>query len=167
MIRMIDPKFRTNKFRYVGQAVMAAIAVTVALAFFDVVYQPVIIASFGASAFIAFTVPHHRMSRPRHLIGGYIVGTIVGCFVHHLTVMPVNDYLIQVALHICAAGLAVMLAMFIMTVTNTEHAPATSLALGFVINDWTFSTVVMVLIGISVISAIQWVMKSRMVDLIE
>ena len=44
----------------------------------DAVTQTVLIASLGASAFIAFAVPRSLHSDPRHLIGGYVVGLVSG-----------------------------------------------------------------------------------------
>jgi len=166
MIRFLDEKFRNNKKRYIAQAILGGLAVGVALTFFDVVRQPVIIASLGASCFIAFTMPHRGDSSPRYLIGSYFIGIIVGCLIHCATVLPIDHYLTQKILHVIAGGTAVALAMFLMTITNTEHAPATSIALGLVINDWTFQTVALVMLGIVLISGIQRVLKPWMMDLL-
>ena len=166
-MRFFDEKFRRNKGRYVLQACFAGAAVGVALVLFDVVKQPVIIASFGASAFIAFTMPHGHMASPRHLIGGYIVGVIVGCLVHFVTLLPIDQYITAKGLYIISGAFAVMLSVFIMTVTDTEHPPASSIALGFVINEWDIRTVVLILVGISVISFIQRALSSRMIDILE
>ena len=162
----MDKKFSENKIRYISQAILGGLAVAVALVFFDVVNQPVIIASFGASGFIAFTYPHKKMSSPRHLIGGYIIGIIIGCLIHFLTVFPIDQYLTQKIIHIFAGALAVGCSMFLMAITDTEHAPATSIALGLVINDWTVSTIVFILVGITLISGIQYVLKPKMIDLL-
>ncbi len=166
MIRFLDEKFRDNKDRYIAQSILGGLALAVSLVFFVVVRQPVIIASFGASCFIAFTMPHKESSRPRYLIGGYFIGVIVGCLIHCATILPIDHYLTQKVLHIIAGGTAVALAMFLMTVTNTEHAPATSIALGLVINDWTFQTVVFIMLGIIAISVIQKLLKGWMIDLL-
>jgi CBS-domain-containing membrane protein len=165
-MRYLDKKFRKNKIRYIFQAIMGGLAVAVALVFFDVVNKPVIIASFGASAFIAFAMPHHEIARPRYLIGGYCVGVIVGCLIHYATFLPVGSYLAEKILYVIAGGMSVGLAMFMMTITNTEHAPATGIALGFVINEWTFKTVVLVLVGIIIISTIQRCCRNWMINLI-
>lgn len=165
-MRFLDEKFINNYKMYVLQAAIAGCAVTAALFLFDVVNQPVIIASFGASAFIAFTMPHNTFSNSRHLIGGYACGVLVGCLMHYLTVLSLEGYLVQTALHVLSAGLAVIIVMLLMTVTNTEHAPATSLAVGFVINDWSPYTVLFIMIGITVISAVQRILRPVMIDLV-
>ena len=165
-MRFFDEKFRDNKFRYIAQAALGGIAAAAALVFFDVVNHPAIIASFGASTLVAFAAPHQRFARPRYLVGGYIIGVTVGCLIHYVTIFPIEPYLAQKLIHLLAGGVAVGLAIFFMAVTNTEHAPAAGIALGFVINDWTFHTVVMVMIGIIVISAIQRILRPWMIDLI-
>ena len=166
-MHFFDEKFRHNKARYILQACFAGAAVGAALVLFDVVTQPVIIASFGASAFIAFAMPHGHIGTPRHIVGGYVVGVIVGCLIHFATFLPTDRYITEKALYIISGAVAVMLSMFIMTITDTEHPPASSIALGFVINEWTIHTVVMVLAGISVISLIQRTLRGRMMDILE
>ncbi|MFC1643894.1 HPP family protein [Candidatus Omnitrophota bacterium] len=165
-MRLLDSKFQDNKLRYIAQSVMGGLAVAAALLFFNIVSQPMIIASLGASGFIAFTMPHKRISQPRYLIGGYIIGIIVGCLVHYMTDIPISRGFGLKMLYVMAGATAVGLAMFLMSITNTEHAPATSIALGLVINEWTFHTVILILAGIMVISVIQRGMKPWMMDLI-
>jgi CBS-domain-containing membrane protein len=165
-VRLFDEKFKENKLQYIFQAAMGGLAVAAALLFFDVVDQPAIIASFGASAFIAFVMPNHEISSPRCLIGGYCIGIAVGCLMHFVTFFHLEHYLADKLLHILGGGIAVCLAIFLMTITDTEHAPATGIALGFVINDWTFKIVILVLVGILVISGIQRLLKKRMINLI-
>ncbi|MGD2278894.1 MAG: HPP family protein [Candidatus Omnitrophota bacterium] len=164
-MRLLDKKFRENKKQFIIQSLLAGVAVAAALTLFDVVRHPVIIASFGASSFIAFTVPHMQYSSPRNLVGGYVIGVIVGCTIHFVS--GISDvYFIDKTLTVIAGGIAVAIAVFLMTITDTEHAPATSIALGFVINDWDIKTVVLVLAGIVIISAVQRALRPRMIDLL-
>jgi CBS-domain-containing membrane protein len=164
--RYLDKNFRENKSKYIGQSILAGAAVAVALLFFDVVKYPMIVASFGASAFIAFTLPHSKTSGPRYLIGGYVIGILVGCLIHYVTALPVGYYPAQRVLYTIAGGAAVALSMFVMTAFDAEHPPAAGIALGFVLNEWTFMTVVLVLAGIIVISAVQRILKPRMINLL-
>ena len=152
--------------RYVFQCFLGGLSVAAALVFFDVVSQPVIIASFGASAFIAFAAPSREYANARHMIGGYVIGVAIGCLVHMLIFVPAESYIILKGIHIFAAALAVMISMFIMTITNMEHPPAASIALGFVVNDWTYKTVIFVLIGITIITLIKYAFRNHMTDLV-
>ena len=165
-MRIFDEKFWDNKWRYVIQSVMAGVAISAALVFFDVVSQPVIIASFGASAFIAFTAPHRKGAQAKYLVGSYIIGIIVGGSLHYMTVLSVEDYELLKGIHIFAAGMGVALSMFLMAITNTEHPPASSIAVGLVINDWSFLILAKLMAGIIVVCIIQRVFRRWMVDLI-
>ena len=51
----------------------------------DVVTKAVIIAALGLSTFIAFTMPKAEVSKPRIMIGRYIVGIVAGCLCHYLS----------------------------------------------------------------------------------
>jgi CBS-domain-containing membrane protein len=163
---IIDEKFRENKRRYIIQSVLAGLAVAVALLEFDIVRNPVVIGAFGASAFVAFTEPHKKWSGPRCLIGGYIIGLIVGGSVHYLTEFSIEHYWLLKIIHILAGALAVCLAMFFMSITDTEHAPASGIALGLVINDWDYFIILKILAGIIIISLIQRALRRWMIDIV-
>lgn len=165
-MRIFDPKFQNNKMRYLLQTAIGAVAVAAALLIFDIVDQPVIIASLGASGFVAFSAPQRRVAGPRHLIGGYIIGIAVGCALHYLAIFPAESYVAQKALHLIACAIAFAVAMFLMAITNTEHAPAAGITIGFVINDWTGHTIIFVMIGIVMISGFQMLLKKKLIDLI-
>ncbi len=165
--RYCDDKFRTHWVRYVGQSLMAAISVLVVLLILDSVKQTVLIASLGASAFLACTLPCSQYSRPRYLIGGYLVGMVVGG-----TSFLLASWLAETAMldmhqaQIVFGALATGMAMFLMVVTDTEHPPAASLALGFVLNEWDALTVLAVLSGIVALTSIKEVLKPRLMDLL-
>ena len=165
-MRIFDDKFWRNKWRYAIQSVMAGAAIAAALFLFDVVHQPVIIASFGASAFIAFTAPHKKGAQARYLVGGYIVGIVVGGLLHFITVLSLDDYELLKGLYIFAAGMAVALSMFLMSITNTEHPPAASIAVGLVINDWSGLILTKLMAGIILVALIQWLLRKWMIDLL-
>jgi len=73
---------------------------------------------------------------------------------------------VQKAVYLAACAIAFTIAMFLMVITNTEHAPAAGVTIGFVINDWTMTTVLLVMIGIIVIASFQSVLKKWMIDLV-
>ncbi len=75
----LDPEFCRHPTRYIAQCGIATLTIFIVLLLLDSVKQTVLIASLGASSFIAFTMPHVNASKRRYLIGGYIVGTCVGC----------------------------------------------------------------------------------------
>jgi len=66
---------------------------------------------------------------------------------------------------ICGAS-AISLAMFTMVVTRTEHPPAAALALGLVLNEWSFLTLVVILLGVIGLSVVKQLVLPALLDLI-
>ena len=131
----------------------------------DYVEQTVLIASLGASVFIAFTMPHVNASNPRYLVGGYAVGTCVGCawwLAASSIALPIDGISGSVVFGAVAVGCA----MFFMVITDTEHPPAAALALGYVLNEWDLLTVILILTGIVAISMIKEVCKPTLMNLL-
>ena len=156
-----------NWRQYVYQCFLVTLTIAVVVSVLDTFYQTVLIAALGASAFVAFSVPSLRASRPRCLIGGYLVGIVVGTSVSWFTgamsdIVPMPDHFELLFMGAVSVGLA----MFIMVVTNTEHPPGAALAIGFVYNEWTWMTVAIVLAGIVAISFIKESQRGRLIDLL-
>jgi CBS domain-containing membrane protein len=166
-VRIFDPKFFANWRRYIFQCLFVVATMGIILLLLDSVYQTVLIAALGASSVLAFSAPSLRSSRPRCMVGGYVVAVVVGCGVSLL--VHVTDNMISLDEHstrILLGALAVGLTMFVMVTTDTEHPPGAALALGFVLNEWDFMTIVVVLAGISAISAIKESARSKLIDLL-
>ncbi|MBE0466498.1 MAG: HPP family protein [Candidatus Desulforudis sp.] len=165
--RILDPKFKNNAGRYLLQCALAAATILVVLVFLDVIAHTAIIATLGASAFIVFTMPKSYPSQPRPLLGGYFVGILVGCvccFVSRTSpLMPL--IITQRASYIVFGALAVGIAILLMTITNTEHPPAAGMALGLVLNDWDYLTIIFILGAITFMFSVRQFLKSRLIDL--
>ena len=160
-MKYIDSNFLKDKKSYIVQTLLATAVVFIVLLLLDTMSDSTVIASIGASSFIAFTMPHYRVSRPRYMIGGYVVAVIVGFAVYLLQGIP--SFSVP---HALLGALAVGLSIFIMVVTNTEHPPAAGLALGFVLNQFTPWVVFVVMTGIIAISALKTLLKPYMKDLL-
>lgn len=165
-IVLLDPRFLPNWRQYVFQCLFVTTTIALVLVLLDSVYQTVLIAALGASSFVAFGVPSLRASRPRCMLGGYVVGVSVGAAISLLaSVVGGTELLSDHTLDIMFGALAVGLAMFIMVITNTEHPPAAAIALGFVLNAWDLMTIVVVLAGILCITLVKESVRSRLIDL--
>ena len=117
--------------------------------------------------FIAFTIPKANLSRPRFLIGGYVVAVCCGCLCSWLmSLSSWQTVAIRSFPNAAFGALAVGLTMFIMVLTDTEHPPAAGLALGFVLNEWDVRTVVIVLVGITMVCVIKRALRSILKNLI-
>ena len=162
-----DHKFGRNKVQYVLQCFVAALAVFIVLLILDAKTNTAVIASLGASAFIAFTMPRAGVSRPRFLIGGYDVGILSGLACHYLSGLDVLANMTDVP-RLSAAmfgGLSVGLAIFLMVVTNLEHPPAAGVALGLVLNNCEPKTILVASLGIVLLTLTRRLMRSFLIDL--
>lgn len=165
---IIDEKFRKNKLRYFGQCTLATLTILAVLIFLDIVLDAAVIASLGASCFIVFLMPHVNSSRPRFLVGGYLVGITSAYLCFSLSKVP---FLMGIGLTdrhwtIILGSLAVGLSMFIMVITDTEHPPAAGMSLGLVIDGFNHKAVVVVLAGVILLSLIRWALKKYIINLL-
>jgi CBS-domain-containing membrane protein len=156
-----------NVRRYAIQCSLATLVVLVLLIALDTVTQTVLIAALGATTFIAFAVPRSLVSSPRCLIGGYLVGMLAGSTMSTLnsSLGIADPVMAQVALIVFGA-LATGIAMFVMVVTKTEHPPASALALGLVMNEWDPLTLLLILVGVSVLSLCKRIVRPHLMDLV-
>ncbi len=121
------------------------------------------IASLGASAFIAFSFPHAKSSRPKFLLGGYAVGAVCGIICAALyglipEAFPLPGY-------IPACALAVLMSMLIMTVLNFEHPPAAALAVALTTASRPIAMGLAALLCVAALVLLKEFLKNRMRNL--
>jgi CBS-domain-containing membrane protein len=169
-MKLLDQKFRSNKGRYIFQTSLATSSVLLILAALNTISNVAVIAALGASSFIVFCFPHAQVSRPRFLIGGYLIGIVVGSICYWLSrrlplSAPMN--LIPEFSYVVFGAAAVGLSIFLMVVTNAEHPPAASLALGFVrLDEWQLLAVAVVLAGVLGLSLAKKLLKPVLINLL-
>ena len=64
------------------------------------------------------------------------------------------------------AVLTVGLGILVMVLTDSEHPPAAGTALGLVIDDWSLSAVVLVMLGAFILSSIHLLLRPRLQNLL-
>lgn len=167
-MRLFDKKFRKNVHRYIFQCILSTLTILAVLFFLDVLTETAIIAALGASAFVVFAIPNSYSSDSRRLIGGYIVGIVIGIICYFIsTTFPTSNYFTNTEMSLIVFGaIAVGLSIFIMAVTNTEHPPAAGIALGLIINPWTWVTIVFILCAIFWLAVVRKILKPYLMDLI-
>ena len=167
-MRLFDRKFRKNIHRYIFQCTLATLTILAVLFFLDVLSETAIIAALGASTFVVFAIPNSYSSDPRRLIGGYIVGIVVGIVCYYFSInFPESNFFTNTEMSLIVFGaIAVGIAIFIMAVTNTEHPPAAGIALGLVINPWSWITIVFILCAIIWLTSVRKILKPYLLDLI-
>ncbi|MBL7140266.1 MAG: HPP family protein [Planctomycetes bacterium] len=168
-MRIFDRKFHKHVGRYLFQCALATGAVLVILLVLDVITQAVIIASLGASSFIAFTMPHANVSRPRYMIGGYVWGMVAGIAMNALGDAVGDPALGGWTLRgdVIFGAASVGLAIFLMVITDTEHPPAAGLALGVVLAQWNTLALVVPIVGIVALSLARLALKPILINLID
>lgn len=90
---------------------------------------PLLIAPFGASAALLFGLPDSPLSKPRRVLGGYAIASVLGL----LTVM-----LFGYNMYVAAVATGVIVSL--MLVFNLFHAPVAGLPILLVLQkaDWAF-----------------------------
>lgn len=168
-MKIIDAKVQKNLSNYIFQCLLATAILLLALFFLNVITETAIIASLGATAFIVFAMPKTYASSPRRLIGGYSIGISSGLICYYLgNSIPTNQLILPIIQHeipLFFAAVAVGLSIFIMTITNTEHAPAAGISLGLVINQWQFNSILFIIIVMLVMAGINYLLQPYLINL--
>jgi len=165
-MRFLDTGLRHHVLRYIWQSLAAGAVILVVLMLLDAVQQTAIIASLGASAFIVFAAPNSYSAKPRAILGGYAVGTACG-ILSMLTVQALTSCGTEWTVWRAVAGAAaVAVSMFVMTVTDTEHPPASGLAMAFLLNPWDMATVAVVMGAAGILTLAGRLLKRWLLDLV-
>jgi CBS-domain-containing membrane protein len=127
--------FRAHAPSYVIQSLLATGVMLVAMWLIKLGHRAmdlegaVIVASIGSSSFAVFAIPGSRVSQPRSVLGGPLIG--LGCgLLWNLAAGPLGYY--DFVAFAAAAGST----MFLMVVTDTEHPPACGVALAIAMRGW-------------------------------
>jgi CBS-domain-containing membrane protein len=100
-----------------------------------------LVAPFGATFVLVFALPESPLVKPRNIIGGYLISTIIGLGFYELLG---NNSL--------SLGLAFGLTFVVMQLTKTLHPPAGSVPILIMFSeiDWTF-VLTPILVGVILI----------------
>ncbi|WP_407661615.1 HPP family protein [Haladaptatus caseinilyticus] len=123
---------------------------------------PFLFPSLGPSAFLLSSKVGERVSEPRRVVGGHVIGVVVGLFTYHLvapglTVMQPSPPFSMAALRLSLSGiLAVGLTTAGMVVTDLRHPPACATTLIVALGLLTKLTDgVIVVVSIAILVAVQ------------
>jgi CBS-domain-containing membrane protein len=101
------------------------------------------------------------------MIGGYLIGMTAGSLCHLLTLIPEpTGWPVDRPILVASAAMAAGLTIFIMTVTETEHPPAASFAVGLAL-EWSWLTAVVAMAGIVLLVLIKELIKPRLCNLVD
>ena len=168
-MKLIDQKIRKNIYNYILQCILATGILLSALLFLNALTETALIASLGATSFIVFAMPKTYASSPRRLIGGYSIGIIIGIICSYLGSVLHDTSLLNALIPqespIVFAAIAVGISIFIMTITNTEHAPAAGVALGLVINQWSLKSILFIVVVMLIMAIIRHLLYPYLINL--
>jgi len=112
-------------------------------------------------------MPKSTQAQPRNVIGGHAVGLLSGsvCYLPFLWLsFPVGSLGAEL-LYVFTCAIAVGMAIFLMTITDTEHAPAAGTALGIVAHGFTWQTVVVLSCALA-LSLVRWLLRAKLRNLV-
>ena len=166
-MHLIDRAFIRRPRHYIIQSLLAAAALLIILYFVEFLTHAAIVAALGSSAFIVFAMPHSVTAQPRRLIGGHIIGLISGIFCNFVILnLLLGRFAIEWEwITWLVYALAVGLSIFLMTITNTEHPPASGTALGVAAHGYSWQTVVFILACAVALAVIRRLFRRQLRDL--
>ena len=166
-MRLFDPNFRSQAPQYIFQCLLATLSLVAILLAQDAVLRAAIVVAVASTAFIVFVVPHLPTAVTRKVVGGHVVAVVLGtAATGALRGLGADTFETDRQAFYVAAAVAAGLSIFVMVVTDTEHAPAAGTALGMVIPDWSWSAAVFVLVAAVVLATVRVVLCRRMVNLL-
>lgn len=120
--------------------------------------RAIIVASFGATAFIVFMKPRNPFAKPRNVIGGHLVGLGTGIA---FSLIPQTTPTISTLIFALAVGCT----MFVMAVSDTEHPPAAGTALSVVTRGFSWPVALAVVTSAVLLAGFHKVLKPYLKDL--
>ncbi len=160
----MDRGFFRQKLRYLGQATLAALTLSLVLAVENSLANVAIITAIASSAFIIFMTPHSSMARPRRVVGGHFVGVLIGLAFAGMLDLIGESLTTTVVIDVFAA-VAVGLSMLSMAATDTEHPAAAGTVLGLVLGEDVLSSATLVLADAVILSVARTVFGRLLIDL--
>jgi len=154
----IKREFKGHAGNYVFQCLLATITVFIIL-YILTLQNVVIVASMGSTAFVVFALPRSVSAQPKCVIGGNLVGLLCGTL---CSLFTIASDLLTLVLYAVAVGLSI----FIMVIINTEHPPASGLALGVAIRGYSLKVALTVITFSILLSIVHIIFKKQIKDLV-
>jgi CBS-domain-containing membrane protein len=158
-IRKTINEFRLFWKNYLFQSVLAVFALALAMLILNIGKRPVLIASVGATAFIAFAMPGELAAKPKSIIGGHLIGFLSGAI---FSVVPHSSTIGSTIVYSFAVGLS----LFLMVVLDFEHPPASGTALAIVSEDFSLNTFVGLFTSILIILIVAHIFRGKLRNLV-
>ncbi len=119
----------------------------------------VVVASIGSTIFIIFALPTSINAQPRNVIGGHMIGFLSGSLCH---IIPHQSHVMVIVVYCLAVGIS----MFVMIITDMEHPPASSTALGVAMTGFLWHAGIALLVSTIILSVIHVAAQKYIKDLL-
>ncbi|MFP4027832.1 MAG: HPP family protein [Candidatus Brocadiia bacterium] len=153
-------EFRQYWKNYILQSGLATLVFFVLLFVLDAA-DVLIVASLGSTAFIVFAMPKSLTAQTRNVVGGQMVGLASGALCTLTTAAVGESLILQYSLYSFSVGLSI----FLMVVTDTEHPPASSTALGVAMQGVKVKTSIVVVVGAILPALVHHLLRDHLRDL--
>ncbi len=136
----------------------------ISILFFLFPLERVHFAALGSSSFAAFAIPKEANGQTQNLLLSYVISILIGILGYYLIYLSFGiinfPYFI-----ILISGITVAVTMFTQTMLNIEHPPSAGIALGFILDAWTWETPLAIVIAISFLvlfrASLNWIHSKR------
>lgn len=101
-------------------------------------HSPMIVASFGATAVLAYGVIEAPLAQPRNILGGHIIGSLTGVIIAQLFLNIQHNWASEdqrTVVQWVGGATAMAISLNLMQITKTVHPPAGASALIAVVTD--------------------------------
>ncbi len=160
----METKIHVSSIRYKHILISSVKAIIfIALLFIFFPYERVHFAALGSSCFAAFAIPQITTGRSKNLFFSYLTAVIIGILFSLLSQL---DLIKSIPYPIATmTAVAVGLMIFIELRLDIEHAPSAGIAIGFLIDPWSWKTPIAIMTAMIILIVFRdfcnWAFKSR------
>ena len=162
----IDPHVTHRPGVYVRQSMLAAGALALVLLAQDILTQGALVAAIASSVAIVFFVPHSIASSPKRIVGGHVAGVVAAYVILGASMLFPGSVADERWFIDLGGALALGLVIFIMTATNTEHAPAAGTALGLAVRGPSANAVIFIITAAVIVALVRVVLARHLHNLV-
>ncbi|MDA1297496.1 MAG: HPP family protein [Chloroflexi bacterium] len=132
----------------------------------DVISSGAIVAAIVSSVAIVFFVPHSVASAPSHIVGGHLSGVVAAYIVVGIGLALPGSVADATWFVDLSGAVALGLVVLLMSVTNTEHAPAAGTALGLAVRGTPGEAVLFIITAAVIVAAARVILGPRLHNLL-
>lgn len=173
MVSLINKNFIANKKPFLFQSLLAGLLTLVILFGLGTVLQMDLLGAIGAGSLASSTcmiliAPSSTMAQNRNLIGGYATGLGMGVLCYYAAMLVQYFFPAYPMNHtaIIFGAIAVGVTQLIMVIIDVEHSPGAGIAIGLVLENWHFSSIMVIAACVFCIALVHHLLRGRIINLI-